>query len=816
MERARRAPFMTLDPLSLDRLSEHRSWAYRVARRLVRHEEEADEIVQRAWITAWQRPPGRARGWRPWMRTVILNLVRERSRRDEVRRRHERAATRAEPTRADDACESAEQHELRERLSAHVARLPEPYRTTLRLRYYEALSSPEIGARMGVPPGTVRWRLKVAVDLLREDLDRESDGDRSRWLPALIAAWPEITADAVARPRARPASATGVSLLSVAVAASLLLVLGLGVSAAALRGARPARPPLDARPTTTARITAPTLPVPERVAAGISLPARPPRPAGRELLVEVLDPTGRPLEDALVEVFDGKTFVPRARTGADGRTRIALADGDVGAAHTGARVAIRALAPDQAVSEVEHVSGPFAGGGAPVRLVTAGPARTLTGIVLAPDGRPVAGATVAWVERRQRMRAGPTSLRGPGALVTRSGPDGTFTLEHLPADANGLFCFATDWMVGRANVRGLDHVEMHLLPGARVSGHVRHADGRPAAGVEVAFDPLFPAPLGCLGLAAHDAFREGLGEHTTTGADGAFELRGVHPGKRRLWARDPATGATASVFHEVASDPLVWDARLELHAPVRVRVVDAAGTPLVDHHVQFRAPSGTGTPWTRRLVTDVEGRVTLRETLGPAMVASVFPADGSGSALAIRRGLVPDEVERTIVVSATSSGTITGQLVDGTGRPQREGQLLLYAHRTLTNVGLARDAEGRFQGEVVPGRHSLLLMDDGGLWRVATCSPAPDRPLDLGTVVVPPRAHLRLRSARTDGAPQGYRVDLRELAGRGPYLEVTGGRFEDVVELELYPGTYRVLGDEGGAIELTLAARETLEVVLGH
>jgi RNA polymerase sigma factor (sigma-70 family) len=419
---------MTLDPLSLDRLGEQRSWAYRIARQLVRRDEEAEEIVQRAWITAWRRPPSGERGWRPWMRTVILNLVRERSRRDETRRRHERAALPPALDPVDPTCEDAEQREVRERLAVRVGRLPEPYRTVLRLRYYDELTSPEIGARLGVPAGTVRWRLKVALDLLREDLDREAGGDRSRWLSAVLAAWPALRSDVGRGAGALPGSArSGGPLLPLAVGASLAVVLGLGLSMVAQRAPRAtgevAAAVTRARGDRELPVLAPGRAEPRTpVATG----AASPDPGSAGLLVEVVDPAGTLLADARVEVFDGSTFRERGRTAADGRGRVTLLPGDLGAAHTGARVAIRARAEGQAVSEVLHVPAPHArtepgspgktgGETGVVRLVTSGPARRLTGVVLAPDGRPVAGAQVAWVERRQQMRAGGTELRGPCA-----------------------------------------------------------------------------------------------------------------------------------------------------------------------------------------------------------------------------------------------------------------------------------------------------------------------------------------------------------------------------------------------------------------
>ena len=63
--------------------------------------------------------------------------------------------------------------------------LPEPLRTTVLLRYFEERSSSEIARRMGVPAGTVRWRLKKAIERLRADLDQRFAGNRRTWAIAL-------------------------------------------------------------------------------------------------------------------------------------------------------------------------------------------------------------------------------------------------------------------------------------------------------------------------------------------------------------------------------------------------------------------------------------------------------------------------------------------------------------------------------------------------------------------------------------------------------------------------------------------------------
>jgi RNA polymerase sigma-70 factor, ECF subfamily len=51
-----------------------------------------------------------------------------------------------------------------------VARLPDPYREVVLLRYYGGFSCAEIGRDLGVPLGTVTKRLSRAYALLREQL----------------------------------------------------------------------------------------------------------------------------------------------------------------------------------------------------------------------------------------------------------------------------------------------------------------------------------------------------------------------------------------------------------------------------------------------------------------------------------------------------------------------------------------------------------------------------------------------------------------------------------------------------------------------
>jgi RNA polymerase sigma factor (sigma-70 family) len=55
-------------------------------------------------------------------------------------------------------------------LRSAINRLEEPLRVTVVLRYYANLDSAEIGSALGVPPATVRTRLRRALALLQDAL----------------------------------------------------------------------------------------------------------------------------------------------------------------------------------------------------------------------------------------------------------------------------------------------------------------------------------------------------------------------------------------------------------------------------------------------------------------------------------------------------------------------------------------------------------------------------------------------------------------------------------------------------------------------
>jgi RNA polymerase sigma factor (sigma-70 family) len=169
---------MSQTPASEDltRLLSQAAWARRLARALV-SAGDAEDLCQDAWLKAVQQPAvGQPRAW---LATVLRNLARN-HRRGGARRR-----TRENETPAAEAVPTPEQSlgrmEIQRLLSDRVAALEEPFRQTLLLRFFDELPAAAIADRLGVPAGTIRWRLKTAIDRLRADLDLRRPEWRRDW-----------------------------------------------------------------------------------------------------------------------------------------------------------------------------------------------------------------------------------------------------------------------------------------------------------------------------------------------------------------------------------------------------------------------------------------------------------------------------------------------------------------------------------------------------------------------------------------------------------------------------------------------------------
>ncbi len=133
-----------------------------------RAEELAQETLLRLWRKAHQFDASRATA-SAWVYSIARNLFIDEMRRGVRDRRLEQEEEPAPegPERPDDLLMAAE----RERLVREVmAGLPGEQLKVVRLSFFDGLAHSEIAERLGLPLGTVKSRIRLAVARLREQL----------------------------------------------------------------------------------------------------------------------------------------------------------------------------------------------------------------------------------------------------------------------------------------------------------------------------------------------------------------------------------------------------------------------------------------------------------------------------------------------------------------------------------------------------------------------------------------------------------------------------------------------------------------------
>jgi RNA polymerase sigma-70 factor (ECF subfamily) len=146
------------------------SIVFGMAQRLLGDRQLAEECTQDVFVALW-RSAAKYEPKRAQVSTWLIGIAKYRAI-DLVRRRTARPADPyAEVWQADESPDSAElvaASDEAQRVAAAVAALPPPQREALTLAYFEGLSHSEIAARLSVPLGTVKGRIRMALDRLRE------------------------------------------------------------------------------------------------------------------------------------------------------------------------------------------------------------------------------------------------------------------------------------------------------------------------------------------------------------------------------------------------------------------------------------------------------------------------------------------------------------------------------------------------------------------------------------------------------------------------------------------------------------------------
>jgi RNA polymerase sigma-70 factor (ECF subfamily) len=159
----------------------HGGTAYSLALAIVGERADAEEVVVDAFGQAWRnaRQFDPARGSvAAWLATITraraLDLVRARGRRARIltRAAYENPEVLATSLAAtgDDPEQGAEREEARRLVERSLGELPEPQRRVIELAYFAGLTQTEIATELREPLGTVKTRMRAAMEKLRSSL----------------------------------------------------------------------------------------------------------------------------------------------------------------------------------------------------------------------------------------------------------------------------------------------------------------------------------------------------------------------------------------------------------------------------------------------------------------------------------------------------------------------------------------------------------------------------------------------------------------------------------------------------------------------
>ncbi len=404
-----------------DLVSRHGAMVLRVCRRVLGHEQDAEDAFQATFLVLARNGKSirRSESLTSWLYGVAYRTAMK-ARRSAARRRNHEAKLRQQTP---PASPGPSWDDVEEVLNEEVRRLPDSVRAAFVLCVLEGRTLPVAAAELGAKEGTVAWRLSRARQLLQRRLTRRGI-ELSALLAALAvaesagrAALPAALAKATVRfglsvAAGEPAAGvipTHIAALAAGVTRAMfltkgkiatILLIAAGLFAA---GAGVLRQPAAAAP--EGRDKPPAGPAEKATAAKASAraaaEAKPAADDDNEPIAfagRVLDPDGKPFAGARLHVlyYTPKALpVPaRATSDAEGRFRFAIPRAEFNRFYTVApwdQTIVVAVAAGYGLGIQDHGQGKSQRTDLTIRLARDVP---LTGRILDLQGKPVAGVTV--------------------------------------------------------------------------------------------------------------------------------------------------------------------------------------------------------------------------------------------------------------------------------------------------------------------------------------------------------------------------------------------------------------------------------------
>ncbi|MAG57105.1 MAG: hypothetical protein CMJ83_12500 [Planctomycetes bacterium] len=391
-----------MSPPSPDELLSHAPAVRALARRLLRDDHAAEDVVQQTWLQALRRPPRQRTRLLAWLLTVARRLAL--TRRDQGRAQDRREQRAAPPARSPSPDEAVDRLLVHRDVVDAVVSLDEPFRSTLVLRYLEDLSTDAVAKRQGVPAATVRVRLVRAREKLRARLagrygDRDGTWRALAVVAGLVSPGMHATATFAGAGSLTAGALVMDTKLKLALACALALLLGFAVWYVIDPADDLVTPALDLAGADQDE------PAPDDTAKAEGLSVSRFRPDGEPKVTEqaheapdgvivfkgrVLDEARRPVPGARVALVSPRLPSVNVRSRSDGSFRIAVSDDREDLPYPGN---IRATLGDRCA---EATASPP--GSAPDRVRDIGALVLQSGFVfrvrVVQQGRPIAGARV--------------------------------------------------------------------------------------------------------------------------------------------------------------------------------------------------------------------------------------------------------------------------------------------------------------------------------------------------------------------------------------------------------------------------------------
>jgi RNA polymerase sigma-70 factor (ECF subfamily) len=153
-------------------VAKYQKQLYTALRRLVRRHDDTDDLLQEAFVRAYQhlKDFDRSRPFYPWLHRIAVNLaitfMQRRKRQSNFSGLNTEEIFPTAPE-TDNPDETTERSEMLAALEKAIERLPAEQRAVLLLRTREQMSYQELSERLGIEIGTVMSRLARAREKLR-------------------------------------------------------------------------------------------------------------------------------------------------------------------------------------------------------------------------------------------------------------------------------------------------------------------------------------------------------------------------------------------------------------------------------------------------------------------------------------------------------------------------------------------------------------------------------------------------------------------------------------------------------------------------